>query len=595
MANSKGQNDINQDSDDFLSEFLSFVQQHKESSLEANRVSVLSECSNISMDYKTQSVTRNATIENSIFDLDIPCIEGTIPEEDITMLNPDKTRCLPNVSTNDAVIGILSDPVISNVGEMTPFLRQTKYSKSDTDPSISKDNRVDHVISKRVSAELEQVLSNQHAFEDIGLYLECSEDEIQSIQVDNAKKNKFGTGNFCLHAGNFSVQSDASFLKISFPTALNENDDTKRCSSCKVIFASAVELIKHMNSGVCKVLFCKECIYNTKSVKRFLTHIEKRHSAPRTNMFSHDYNSQSSCNNDNFINEVEISCSDETNTDTDESCVTSGQSANVSDSVEGKSAVGKTAVTFQCHSCDYAGSSAKLLRMHRHNLHNQNRGLYHCKACSYTCLQKRTLDAHSKTHAKEFLFHCPECKKSFATSSALTRHSKTHRINRDFVCSICGKAFKIKCTLTDHMKRVHMVDKSNSFNSFNSNDQNLSNENKLKLNNAISESQNIDVESDTGLSADRQPVIAVKVVTDDDNKTTLICAEEPDQMDYIAQNKRFSCSWPNCGKQFRDNYNLNSHFRRHTENKDLSCPECDFKCIQKGHLNHHIKTKHSKK
>lgn len=599
MASSKGHNDLNQDADDFLSEFLHFVQQHKESAAShANGVSILSECNDLTKECKSQSNIRNATADNFLFDLEIPSVEVTLPEEDVSMINHelDKINCLPDVNTNDAVMGILSEPIISS------FLCPTKATSSHTDISFGNDSRVDDDISKRVSAELEKVLGDPRAFEDIGLYLECSEDEIQSIQIDTAKKNKFGTGNFCLHAGNSNLQSDVS-LKISFPTVLNADEDSKRCSSCKLSFVSAVELISHLDTSNCKVLICKECVYNTKSVKRFLTHMERRHNVLGLNMLQHDFNDQWSKHNVSRTNELETVCTEEKNTDTDKSGITCA-STHVGDILEDLTEGGNRGLTFPCRFCDYSGKSARLLKMHHQNLHNLSRGLYGCKNCAFTCLQRRTLDTHSKTHEKTVLFDCPECKKRFLTSSALNRHSKTHRISRDFCCSMCDKAFKVKGTLTDHMKRVHKVEVSASSDHLNGSYQSVHMTHESGLSNDLTTTDTICIIAGNKEATSAREQVDIHSFTAEKSatlcqiqtgKTTNICVEEPFQTNKKAPNKRFSCTWPNCGKKFRDNFNLNNHFSRHTETKKICCSDCCFKCIQKGHLNYHVKTNHSKK
>ena len=50
---------------------------------------------------------------------------------------------------------------------------------------------------------------------------------------------------------------------------------------------------------------------------------------------------------------------------------------------------------------------------------------------------------------------------------------------------------------------------------------------------------------------------------------------------------------PFCEKVSKRARNMKTHIMRHTGEKPLSCPHCDFKCITKHHLNYHLRNTHS--
>ena len=592
MASLKTQNEFNADADDFLAEFLHFVQQHKEStSLTTTGIPIILGVNDFSK--KNEIESGNADPDDFALDMGIPPVD-TLSDDEVSVVNNElgKTDFLQNNGNNLALDGLSEKrniPIADSSVPFNHFLHKTKYASSNANLSFAVNNRIDNAISQRVSAELEKVLGDPCAFEDIELYLECSEDDIQSIQKNNTNQSNFASGSFSLHAGNSAIHNDVT-LKISFPVVQNEIEGSKRCSSCKLSFLSQTDLLNHLNNSNCNVLICRECFYNTKSIKRFLTHMERRHSVSAVNFHDQTWKYKGTA----------------VDSHTEESkrklpCATNHtQNEHVNK---------KSALTFSCHLCQYTGKSSKLMKMHYHNLHDLNRGLYRCQSCQFTCLQKRTLDAHSKAHDNLFTHQCSECGKRFISNNALKRHSKIHRSKRDYACFICKKAFKIKSTLTDHVKRVHKMPTTEALpvqnqehvsRSVYNSDQIIYNDKTIycaykvdvngfgKVNDSFSRDIQDEKEIKDVVTADKESCNGnVKKTASKSSKL------QPAQV-VKTKNKRFSCTWPNCEKHFRDSYNLSNHYSRHTKVKNIRCSECQFTCIQKAHLNYHLKTKHSK-
>ena len=56
----------------------------------------------------------------------------------------------------------------------------------------------------------------------------------------------------------------------------------------------------------------------------------------------------------------------------------------------------------------------------------------------------------------------------------------------------------------------------------------------------------------------------------------------------------FRCSHSNCDYKSHYNYNLQNHIRaKHTGEYLFSCPDCDYKCIRNDQLRNHIRDKHT--
>ena len=61
---------------------------------------------------------------------------------------------------------------------------------------------------------------------------------------------------------------------------------------------------------------------------------------------------------------------------------------------------------------------------------------------------------------------------------------------------------------------------------------------------------------------------------------------------FVTGERKFVCSWKDCGKAFRHSDNLRVHYRRHTNEKPIKCDHCDFTCRQRSALQFHVKSEH---
>ncbi|ELU18671.1 hypothetical protein CAPTEDRAFT_131152 [Capitella teleta] len=57
--------------------------------------------------------------------------------------------------------------------------------------------------------------------------------------------------------------------------------------------------------------------------------------------------------------------------------------------------------------------------------------------------------------------------------------------------------------------------------------------------------------------------------------------------------RRASCPWPGCQKQFSFQSHLKRHYTVHTRHKEFACPLCTHAYTRKSTLSNHIREKHT--
>ena len=167
--------------------------------------------------------------------------------------------------------------------------------------------------------------------------------------------------------------------------------------------------------------------------------------------------------------------------------------------------------------------------------------VFRCDRCSKVFKQRRSYDNHVKKHSGILPYDCMECDKQFASKDTLGKHIKTHQNITRLEClhTECGKTFKTRFALKEHLTVVH------------------------------------------GTKSWRCAHSGCKKAY----------ATEKDLRSHaIAHTSKHKCK--ECGKTFRDRYNLAMHQDTHTGVKNEACPLCDYRCVQKNSLNGHMRKKH---
>jgi len=83
----------------------------------------------------------------------------------------------------------------------------------------------------------------------------------------------------------------------------------------------------------------------------------------------------------------------------------------------------------------------------------------HCEICGRGFTERAHLARHHMIHTGETPFICPVCQKGFYRKDKLNGHMRTHTGEKPFVCYAdpnCGMGFHKKEKLADHMLTVHM-------------------------------------------------------------------------------------------------------------------------------------------
>ncbi|XP_052781326.1 gastrula zinc finger protein XlCGF57.1-like [Mya arenaria] len=433
-----------------------------------------------------------------------------------------------------------------------------------------------------VANECFQIGDNVDDFDEVNidniqLHLECSEDgEATAFSSELYEINCKATS---------QIKSDTQF-KISFPTIVNEGNPLAKCPLCKSVFFSREFLREHVVLNHRDAInLCSFCDYFTKSNKLFATHMRTRHSVlivdsnneeVSTNIQIHNMeNAQAfqaiiSERNHNstwqeiFLDNHELqqssSCTDndspveDTGTCTHVSSFTNGDGSQILETSHQMSDVCEQIVEniFKCDNCVYVTHQLRLLKYHMKTMHDSSRKEYQCRQCEYKCKQKKSFDAHLKKHEGIFDFKCNVCDKTFASKHLLTRHSKRHKGSVIGKTSVQDLTIHGKNNSTDNIGDKFGVEKV--------------------------------VEKST-------QTVTVKLKT----KATLLRNTHSEKTDSSVQRSsdKFKCSFENCGRSFRDKYNMKKHLEIHSGQKSLTCTHCDFRCIQKTSLDYHTRKYHS--
>ena len=172
---------------------------------------------------------------------------------------------------------------------------------------------------------------------------------------------------------------------------------------------------------------------------------------------------------------------------------------------------------------------------------SERKDVFRCDRCSKVFKQRRSYDNHMKKHSGILPYDCMECDKQFASKDTLGKHIKTHQNITRLECLHigCGKTFKTRFALKEHLTVVH------------------------------------------GTKSWRCAHSGCKKAY----------ATEKDLRSHaIAHTSKHKCN--ECGKTFRDHYNLAMHQDTHSGVKNEACPLCDYRCVQKNSLNGHMRKRH---
>ncbi|XP_069837162.1 oocyte zinc finger protein XlCOF22-like [Dendropsophus ebraccatus] len=233
---------------------------------------------------------------------------------------------------------------------------------------------------------------------------------------------------------------------------------------------------------------------------------------------------------------------------------------------------------FSCSECGKCFTKKSVLVEH-HRVHTGEKP-YACSECGKSFTRKSILVEHQRSHTGDKPFLCSECGRCFARKSHLERHLRTHTGEKPFSCSKCEKGFIQKIHLIEH-QRIHT--KNKPFSCPESYDfTNQSEEYTLPLDYEV---EFKDTSHHTWQEHSINPYIPSVLHSRDvspgpinPKKTSSDHSQSVRKTKGHKEVKIFQCS--ECGKFYKNAFNLYMHSRIHRNERPYSCSECG-KCFTK--------------
>ncbi|KAL7745316.1 hypothetical protein ACLKA6_015338 [Drosophila palustris] len=193
-----------------------------------------------------------------------------------------------------------------------------------------------------------------------------------------------------------------------------------------------------------------------------------------------------------------------------------------------------------------------------------------CDVCDRCFSDAYTLRIHKMMHTDEKPHVCSVCGKGFRQLNKLRMHSIIHTDKRPYVCDICGKGYRFANYLSVH-RRLHTGEKpymctvtscNKSFHSIHARRMHV------KLQHVSSQE-------------------AEKEEKHDDNENEEVTEAKQHLESSMTASLSYTC--PICGRVLTDQCYLNTHLKRHYNQRDFLCPhpQCGKRFFSSSELNHH--------
>ncbi|KAM8720521.1 hypothetical protein ACLKA7_006547 [Drosophila subpalustris] len=193
-----------------------------------------------------------------------------------------------------------------------------------------------------------------------------------------------------------------------------------------------------------------------------------------------------------------------------------------------------------------------------------------CDVCDRCFSDAYTLRIHKMMHTDEKPHVCSVCGKGFRQLNKLRMHSIIHTDKRPYVCDICGKGYRFANYLAVH-RRLHTGEKpymctvTSCHKSFHS---------------IHARRMHVKLQHVSSQEADKEE-------KHDDNENEEVTEAKQHLESSTTASLSYTC--PICGRVLTDQCYLNTHLKRHYNQRDFLCPhpQCGKRFFSSSELNHH--------
>ena len=87
--------------------------------------------------------------------------------------------------------------------------------------------------------------------------------------------------------------------------------------------------------------------------------------------------------------------------------------------------------------------------------HTQEKPIFNCTECNYTCDNKRNLTDHTIAHSSDKIFTCTKCDYRTISNVSLSKHNREYGHGENYKCMDCDSVFHFANALTKHANEIH--------------------------------------------------------------------------------------------------------------------------------------------